>query len=314
MSFFLLMIPHVHCVLDADASLVDCVGDYESFSTIYGDCPSYSDLYQNHAWCNSDADSAGILARQACPECGACAIPINQALDCKVSEWTEFSQCTARCGPQTSTRTRSIIQKAANGGKVCPILSETKECDLPPCPTVVAENCKATPFFHTGDTNEGKLVGDCQLGELIHIDAENFGDLIHFCRSECFDNPDCGYFQVTRHTDNCVLFDKLTTCDKLVPTKDVFVYELDCPPPVVEGCTNPAAYNYNVAADRDDGSCVQVVKGCTDPKSPNYDENANTDDGSCQKPGRRILNEEGVQVPRLILQEEESLKKEITAQ
>ena len=47
----------------------------------------------------------------------------------------------------------------------------------------------------------------------------------------------------------------------------------------VRGCTNPKATNYNKDAIEDDGSCV--IKGCTDPSSDNYDAAATEDDGSC---------------------------------
>ena len=48
------------------------------------------------------------------------------------------------------------------------------------------------------------------------------------------------------------------------------------------GCTDPAAFNYDPNAIREDGTCIAKVFGCTDPTSQTYDENANTDDGSCE--------------------------------
>jgi hypothetical protein len=50
---------------------------------------------------------------------------------------------------------------------------------------------------------------------------------------------------------------------------------------IVQGCTDITAFNYNVSANTDDGSCIVVVNGCTDPTATNYDPLANTDDGSC---------------------------------
>ena len=51
--------------------------------------------------------------------------------------------------------------------------------------------------------------------------------------------------------------------------------------PYIFGCTDPTQFNYDPAANTDNGSCVPVVNGCTDPLAFNYDEDANTDNGSC---------------------------------
>ena len=49
------------------------------------------------------------------------------------------------------------------------------------------------------------------------------------------------------------------------------------------GCTNPTANNYNSSANVDDGSCTYtVVFGCTDSTADNYDVSATQDDGTCE--------------------------------
>lgn len=50
-------------------------------------------------------------------------------------------------------------------------------------------------------------------------------------------------------------------------------------PPMVDGCTDPAATNYDPTATVDDGSCFYA--GCTYVDADNYDPIATTDDGSC---------------------------------
>ena len=50
--------------------------------------------------------------------------------------------------------------------------------------------------------------------------------------------------------------------------------------PYIEGCMNPLAFNYNPLATVDDGSCIPVIVGCMDDTMWNYDSTANTP-GTC---------------------------------
>jgi hypothetical protein len=50
--------------------------------------------------------------------------------------------------------------------------------------------------------------------------------------------------------------------------------------PYIEGCTAPAAINYNDEANTNDGSCI-YFPGCTNPAYVEYSEEADVDDGSC---------------------------------
>ncbi len=60
--------------------------------------------------------------------CNTQPCPIN----CVVSEWSEWSACSAECGGGTQTRTRTVIIPAQYGG-TCPPLSETVACNTQPC-------------------------------------------------------------------------------------------------------------------------------------------------------------------------------------
>lgn len=52
---------------------------------------------------------------------------------------------------------------------------------------------------------------------------------------------------------------------------------------MVLGCTNEGYFEYDAAANVDDGSCaVLIVPGCTDPSYTEYHAGANVDDGSCE--------------------------------
>ena len=53
----------------------------------------------------------------------------------------------------------------------------------------------------------------------------------------------------------------------------------NCCIPTINGCTDPAAANFNALFNTDDGSCQYL--GCTMDTAENYDATANTDDGTC---------------------------------
>jgi len=51
--------------------------------------------------------------------------------------------------------------------------------------------------------------------------------------------------------------------------------------PVVYGCTDSTAANYDPLANVDDNSCIPIIYGCTNIFAINYDPNATVDDNSC---------------------------------
>ena len=56
-----------------------------------------------------------------------------QLVHCRVSEWSEWSNCSASCDQGMSNRTRTIIRHPKHGGNACPVLVETKTCHTRKC-------------------------------------------------------------------------------------------------------------------------------------------------------------------------------------
>lgn len=55
-------------------------------------------------------------------------------LNCVVSHWYEWSQCTSSCGVGYHTRLREVQQHPEHGGYLCPSLSEIRQCKVRECP------------------------------------------------------------------------------------------------------------------------------------------------------------------------------------
>ena len=64
----------------------------------------------------------------------------KKPVDCVVSKWTPWSTCSERCNTGSQSRTRTIAVAALNGGKSCPILTESEKCNTQPCPI----NCEGS--------------------------------------------------------------------------------------------------------------------------------------------------------------------------
>ena len=54
-----------------------------------------------------------------------------------------------------------------------------------------------------------------------------------------------------------------------------------CTPPIIYGCTDPKADNYNPNANRNNNKCKYTILGCTNKKAKNYNPKATKDDGTC---------------------------------
>jgi len=76
-------------------------------------------------------------------------------IDCEVGEWSEWGNCNVLCGGGLQERTRKIIVDPKYGGRECPVLSETQQCNTQPCPV----NCEVGNWSDWDNCSE-----DCDGG------------------------------------------------------------------------------------------------------------------------------------------------------
>jgi len=87
-------------------------------------------IYQQAS--NGGAACQNTIQQQSC-NTGACVV----TKDCVMSEWSQWTQCSATCGMYgMQQRTRTIRTNPSAGGAACGRTDESKSCDnLPPCPS-----------------------------------------------------------------------------------------------------------------------------------------------------------------------------------
>ena len=63
-----------------------------------------------------------------------CAVSLRwAAVDCMVSEWSEWSECNKSCGKGHTLRSRMVKLEPGPGGSACPETVQRKKCKVRKC-------------------------------------------------------------------------------------------------------------------------------------------------------------------------------------
>jgi hypothetical protein len=171
-------------------------------------------------------------------------------------------------------------------GELVPATIDNGSCVIPGCTleSFPNYNSEATDEDGSCDMNSLDIFGctdDNFLEYNPNVTIENGScdvDVIYGCL-----DPDMFNFNPIANLDDgsCVQYHYGCLDESFVEYSSTFNSSnpLDCITPIVLGCTNSLAENYNQFANTDDGSCS--VFGCTDVVYVEYSEAATQDDGSC---------------------------------
>lgn len=134
------MEPEAYCYYKTDLDThVPCIG---------GDVlPTDPDLLPQQQWARQkiqpmmQSDAAKKLLGNetialACPRTMEMTQVCNNFLcpeDCSVTEWSDWSACTAGCDGGSQQRSRTVVKMQRSGGKKCPPTQETQECNTHAC-------------------------------------------------------------------------------------------------------------------------------------------------------------------------------------
>jgi len=82
---------------------------------------------------------------KACPPASQLRMVEKCPVDCTVGDWYLKSACTKACGGGKETWQRNVVKPSKNGGKACPAMTETRDCNKQACPV----DCKVGEWYRT---------------------------------------------------------------------------------------------------------------------------------------------------------------------
>ena len=60
-------------------------------------------------------------------------VAMDVPIDCVVSSWGEWTECSEPCGKGYQSHSRTIFTNVEYGGAECPALDEQRDCEMDPC-------------------------------------------------------------------------------------------------------------------------------------------------------------------------------------
>ncbi|CAE7853229.1 HMCN1 [Symbiodinium necroappetens] len=98
----------------------------------------------------------GCFGTGSCCEVDPCHLYNKPAVDCILSDWSEWGSCDASCGTGQQVKERTIIQPPSKGGFGCSAaLSITRQCANQPChDECIPTDCLWTDWSHWGACNQ----------------------------------------------------------------------------------------------------------------------------------------------------------------
>ncbi len=153
-----------------DITSVDCL--FSEWSE-YDDCSCPCNGIQDRTRrITTYAQGEGALCEGALKEVRACNLPDGNTecgpnpVDCVMSEWSSWGQCTSKCGGGSQTRSRTVLTPPSNGGKPCEgQLSEVQGCNNQVCTGAV--DCEWGEWHHWGACS--KHCGGGQKSRFRHV-------------------------------------------------------------------------------------------------------------------------------------------------
>lgn len=105
------------------------------------------------------------------------------AVNCEVSEWGAWTDCTEACGGGEQTHSRTVTKTAAYGGAACPALTEKRECNTQSCTPSPTPACQGKKNQYANTLTKVKK-GENKFVKLQDDDSDPICECYDLCNAE----------------------------------------------------------------------------------------------------------------------------------
>jgi hypothetical protein len=133
-------------------------------------------------------------------------------IDCLISVWGKWDQCTKTCGQGEATRKRTVVREPKYGGKACPSLSGTEYCNPHACTNGAChtEHVKCTVSFHAYGASTCVGVGCNQCDDALECNAKNLMRTISVVHNKKYQSLEGKFHCHVEDTDKIITYNKHT--------------------------------------------------------------------------------------------------------
>mmetsp|Transcript_99015 Transcript_99015/g.154806 ORF Transcript_99015/g.154806 Transcript_99015/m.154806 type:complete len:879 (+) Transcript_99015:94-2730(+) len=170
--------------LAAPASPEDCeVSEWRKSGRCSKRCDSGLQTWKRQITKKGSPSGVGCPALQIESPCNQFGCPV----DCKLSTWAEWSNCTQACGGGIRYRTRDRVVNPKYGGFECDVMQETQQCNTHACD----KNCKLGEWSAFSECSQACDAGFLQRRRLVLQPAVGSGTCPEKDSSERLDRKAC---------------------------------------------------------------------------------------------------------------------------
>merc|ERR1711865_466698 len=123
---------------NSHSCVTECtVSEWASFEACSATCGGGKQAQERVVMTGDQATCPSLTQERECNTA-----PCLEPVDCKMSEWSDFTGCSKACDGGSQQRTRSVMVQPQFGAAPCGELADSKQCNAIPCKS--SSDCKVS--------------------------------------------------------------------------------------------------------------------------------------------------------------------------